>query len=94
MKRINLEFDKATTRLAGNPYGKTEFEKQAKDLIDYNDINVIIFPKQIEKIASSFTQGFFSTIVEKVGYAGFDNVIEIEAKDKKLADTIHSDLFA
>lgn len=94
MKKISLVFDKATTRLAGNPYGKTEFEKQAKNLIDYNDVNIVVFPFQIEKVASSFTQGFFSEVVEKVGYAGFDKIIKIEAKDENLANTIHSDLFA
>ena len=40
MKKIDLVFDKATTRLAGNPYGKNEFQKQVKDLIDYNDLKV------------------------------------------------------
>lgn len=94
MKRINLEFDKATTRLAGNPYGKTEFQNQVKSLINYDDVNVIAFPAQIEKVASSFTQGFFSEVIAKVGYIGFDKVVKIEAKDEKLAKTIHSDLFA
>lgn len=94
MKRICLEFNKATTRLAGNPYGKTEFQKQVKEIIDYDDINVIVFPMQIEKVASSFTQGFFAEVIERVGYANFDKVIEIEAKDDKLADSIHCDLFA
>lgn len=90
---ILLKFDKATTRLAGNPYGRKEFELQAKDKINYNAINKIIFPNQIEKIASSFIQGFFAEIVEKVGYAKFDEVVKIEAKDTALADNIHNDLF-
>lgn len=94
MNRINLEFEKSTTRLAGNPYGKAEFQKQVKDLMDYDDINEIVFPDQIEKVASSFTQGFFSEVIEKVGYIGFDKVVKIEAKDNKLAQTIYCDLFA
>lgn len=93
MTTINLTFEKATTRLAGNPYGKAEFEKQVKNLINYQGVNTVVFPVQIEKVASSFTQGFFAEVIEKVGYAGFDNVIKIVAKDEKLADAIHSDLF-
>lgn len=91
--KILLNFDKGTTRLAGNPYGRKEFQLQAKDKIDYTATNIIVFPNQIEKIASSFIQGFFAEIVEKVGYAKFDEVVKIEAKDDELANTIHSDLF-
>ena len=91
---IKLEFDKAATRLAGNSYGKSEFEKQVKDKINYEVLNIIIFPDQIEKIASSFTQGFFAEVIEKIGYARFNEVIKIEAKDEKLANTIYSDLLA
>ncbi len=94
MKKILLKFDKATTRLAGNPYGKIEFQKQVKEMLDYNELNIIIFPTQIEKVASSFTQGFFAEVIEKVGYANFDKIVKIEAKDSKLADSIHCDLFA
>jgi len=90
---ILLKFDKATTRLAGNPYGRKEFELQVKDKINYDAMNIIVFPEQIEKIASSFVQGFFAEIIEKVGYAKFDNIIKIEAKDINLAKTIHNDLF-
>lgn len=91
--KILLKFDKATTRLAGNPYGRKQFELQVKDKIDYNAINTIVFPDQIEKVASSFVQGFFAEVVEKVGYSRFDNLIKIEAKDVNLANNIHNDLF-
>ncbi len=91
--KILLKFDKATTRLAGNPYGRSQFQLQVKDKINYGAINEIVFPDEIEKVASSFTQGFFAEVVDKVGYAKFDEVIEIVAKNEKLANTIHSDLF-
>lgn len=90
---ILLQFDKATTRLAGNKYGRKEFETQVKGNINYQSLNIIRFPEQIERVASSFTQGFFAAVIEKVGYAKFDEVVKIEAKDEKLASTIHSDLF-
>ncbi len=91
--RIELIFEKADTRLAGNPYGKSEYEKQVKSKIDFNRKNVIVFPKQIERVASSFVQGFFAEIIEKVGYAGFDELIKIEAADNELAENIRNDLF-
>lgn len=90
---INLVFSNSTTALAGNPYGRKEFARQVKELFDYNKINVIVFPNQIDKVASSFTQGFFAEIVNKVGYANFDNVVQIKAKNEKLENSIRSDLF-
>lgn len=93
MNEIRLQFDKMTTRLAGNPYGRTIYETQVKDKIDFLAENVIIFPDSIDKVASSFTQGFFAEIVEKVGYAEFDKVVIIKAKTDELAESIHYDLF-
>ena len=90
---IFLIFDKATTRLAGYPYGRKEYQLQVKEKINYEATNIIIFPNQIEKIASSFIQGFFAEIIEKVGYEKFDDVVKIKAKDTQLADSIHNDLF-
>lgn len=90
---IRLVFDKATTRLAGNPYGRNVFDEQARDKIDYSTMNTIVFPNTIEKVASSFTQGFFSAIIEKIGYSNFDNVISIKACTEALENTIHKDLF-
>lgn len=90
---IVLKFDKATTRLAGNPYGRTVFLEQVESKIKYNTLNVIVFPNNIEKVASSFVQGFFAKIVEKVGYAEFDKIISIKAKDEKLSNNIRDDLF-
>ena len=92
MKRIQLTFNKADTRIAGNPYGKEVFRQQVKDIIDYNDVNVIVFPPAIEKVASSFVQGFFSEVIKKIGYSRFSDVIKIEAKDEELANQIIEDL--
>lgn len=90
--KIVLKFDKSTTRLAGNPYGKSVFRKQVSDKIDYGKINTIIFPDHIEKVASSFTQGLFSEIINEVGYEGFNDVIMIKAKSPELEKRIYEDL--
>lgn len=90
---IELQFDKATTRLAGNPYGKNVYEEQVKDKIDYNKRNVIWFPANVEKVASSFVQGFFSEIIEKIGYEGVENTVEIESVNTKMKEDMYKDLF-
>ena len=93
MNEIYLQFDKSTTRLAGNPYGRSIFKSQAANKIDYSSYNVIIFPDQIEKVASSFTQGFFAEIIERIGYSDFDKVVSIKAKTRELEKSIQNDLF-
>ena len=89
---IQLEFDKATTRLAGNPYGRIVYDEQVETKVNFDCLNVIIFPNHIEKIASSFVQGFFAKIIEKVGYGDFDKVVEIKAANEQLINNIKNDL--
>lgn len=90
---IELQFDKCTTRLAGNPYGKTVFKQQVEEKIKYDCQNIITFPDAIEKVASSFVQGFFAEVIERVGYSGFDDVVIIKAGNRELEKNIHEDLF-
>lgn len=90
---INLSFDKATTRLAGNPYGKAVYLEQIRDKIDYSKKNIIIFPDNIEKVASSFTQGLFSEIIKRIGYTGVKETVEIKTKSDKLSKEMYDDLF-
>lgn len=91
---ITLSFGKSETRIGGFPHGKEVFDKQVKDKIDYMGKNVIIFPDQIIKVASSFTQGFFSDIVSKIGYEGIEKKIDIRASSEKLVEDIKADLFS
>lgn len=91
--KIELVFDKATTRLAGNPYGRTVYKEQIAEKMDYDKMNIISFPDNIEKVASSFTQGLFSEIIEKIGYSGFKDTVTIKAKTDALEKMIYEDLF-
>lgn len=93
MNTIELEFNKADTRIAGNPYGKEVFRTQVQNKIDYQTKNCIVFPDQIEKIASSFVQGFFSEVIKKVGYARFGEVITVKASSIELEKQIIEDLY-
>lgn len=90
---IELSFTRSTSFLAGNPYGKSVFEDQAKDKFDYNAYNIIVFPDNIKRVASSFTQGFFAEVVAEIGYAEFDKYVKIQAGDSVLENNIRKDLF-
>lgn len=90
---INLKFDKSTTRLAGFPYGLAVFNEQVKNRISFNEEVTIIFPEQIEKVASSFVQGFFSIIVEEIGYKGIEEKINIKTCSDVLTDSIRKNIY-
>lgn len=92
--RIYLKFDKSATRLAGNPYGREVFREQAKDFIDYDSKNHIIIPDNIQRIASSFTQGFFAEIIDRIGYEGIEEKIVIETSNEELKKDIYEDLIS
>lgn len=87
--RIILSFDKTTSRLAGNPYGKEVYHSQVEDIYtDYSKPLTIVFPDNIKKVASSFVQGFFTDLVSKIGYEGIEERITIEAGSQKVIDEI------
>ena len=90
---IKLSFKKMDTRIGGFPLGEATFNEQVKNYIDYNKKNIIVFPDQIIKVASSFTQGFFSQIVKDIGYEGIDKLIIIKASSNELEEDIKADLF-
>ena len=90
---IELAFDKATTRIGGYPLGEDIYKKQVKDKIDFNKLNIIVFPQQIIKVASSFTQGFFKDIISEIGYEGIENCIKIQSNHDYLAEDIMADIF-
>lgn len=93
MKRIELNFDKSTTRLAGFPYGEQIYQEQVKNQVDFAQSVTIVFPKQIERIASSFVQGFFSAFVNEIGYQGIEDKVTIEAGTEELIKSIKKNIF-
>lgn len=75
---IKLEFSKSVTRLAGNEYGRSVYNSQVRNAIDFSQTVTIEFPEHIVSVASSFVQGFFEEIIMKVGILGIgDKVIVI-----------------
>lgn len=88
MNKINLIFDNTLSSLAGNSYGKEIYDEQVKPFIDFDIVNLIIFPNNIEKIAISFIQGFTREIISKIGIEGFRKNIKIEVSNEKLKNKI------
>jgi len=76
MIKINLEFDKTLDNLVGNSFGVQTFKDQVKEVL-YDEKYVIVFPKEIANIATSFIQGFFQKFVEMIGIPGIDEKVEI-----------------
>lgn len=89
---FKLDLDKSVTRLAGYEYGKSIFEKQVKGEIDYSSNIIFVFPDNISKLASSFIQGFFGEIVNKIGIAGIENNVIIESSNANLHNEIIKNL--
>jgi len=88
LRTITLQFDSSLVSLAGNPYGKKEFDNQVRPYID-NDLDYcIIFPEHIKYVASSFVQGFFGYWIESIGVDGIVRHIDIKSNHPELKDSI------
>lgn len=93
MTKINLEFPKSETGLAGFPYGEAVYNEQVKNKISFEDEIEIVFPEQIEKVASSFVQGFFAAIIAVIGYKGIEEKVIITSKSDKLTASIRKNIY-
>lgn len=89
---IELTFDKSITRLAGYDYGKSIYEKQVPRDINLEEKIIIIFPENIVKLASSFIQGFFSELVEKIGISGIEKNVIIQSANPNMHKEIIDNL--
>lgn len=77
-QRILLEIkDRSLTKLAGNIYGRKLFEEQVDGKINMNEPFVIVFPDQIDYLASSFIQGFFGKIYTEIGREGMEKNFDV-----------------
>lgn len=78
-QRIVLTFKKDLSKLAGNTLGRNTYESQVKDVIDFSKKIVFVIPTQINRLASSFVQGFFDAIVNEIGISGVEKQIFFES---------------
>lgn len=91
-QKINLNFPKDLTKLAGNSFGRTTYVEQVKDIINIDNTIVFIFPERIDRIASSFIQGFFDELFCQLGVKGIEEKINFESSIKDLKQFILDNL--
>ncbi|MGX7202407.1 hypothetical protein BCR22_07455 [Enterococcus plantarum] len=94
MKIVKLKFDNTISGLAGFPYGQKIYEDQVKGVYTNHSEKIEIeFPNNIQKVASSFVQGFFSELVLEVGYEGIEKNVEIKSSSDELSKAIKKRLY-
>lgn len=97
MSEIILHFKKDETRLAGFNFGKETYTKQVREKIYKDGILdkhiVIVFPDQIERVASSFIQGFFLEMINTIGYDEIFHRFEIRTASEKLQKSILENIY-
>ena len=93
MSTINLTFPKTICRLAHNPYGRKIYKEQVEEHIDFSGQNTIVFPPEIIRASSSFVQGFFTDIIEHIGYEHIREHISIESNNSSLINSIWDNLY-
>lgn len=88
---VKLSFSKSLTNLAGYDYGKQVYEEQIAGKIDINTDFTLEFPSSIKGVASSFVQGLFRDIVEKIGLNATERRLKIVSSNN-LDDSIRRKL--
>lgn len=88
---VMLSFNKSLTNLAGYDYGKQVYDNQIAGKIDIDKEFTIGFPPAIKGVASSFVQGLFKDIVDKIGLSATEKRLKIVAENN-LSDSIRKKL--
>lgn len=89
---IILQFKKTITGLAGYNYGREIFKQQVEGQLNYDGKITLVFPDHIQRLASSFIQGFFEDIVIKIGVSGIKDNVVIQSARSDLKETIINNL--
>ena len=91
IQKIILNIPKDLTKLAGNPFGHKIYY-EIKDQIDLNNQIVFVLPDSIDRVASSFVQGFFDDLYLKLGYNGIKEKIDFETTIENFKDFVLKNL--
>ncbi|MBS6195468.1 MAG: hypothetical protein KH828_07810 [Clostridiales bacterium] len=89
---IILKFEKSLSGLAGYDFGMETYNKQVEGKIDFSKKATLIFPDNIQRIASSFVQGFFEKIIQQIGISGIRDSIIIESSRANMKEKIVNNL--
>jgi hypothetical protein len=90
--KVELTFEEDETGPAGFPYGEAVFNEQVKDKINYEKNILLVFPKHIEIIASSFVQGFFAELKRRLGIGGIVEKFKLDTSSQWLTDSVIANL--
>lgn len=91
IQRIFIKVPKDLTKLAGNPFGRKVYA-DIKAQIDFNNDIVFVLPDSIDRVASSFIQGFFSELFLQLGYNGISEKIDFETTIQNFKDFVLENL--
>lgn len=80
-------------RLIGFELGEYVYKENNLDKVDLKKKIEIIFPETIEKISSSFVQGFFHGFVKKVGKNIAKEQVVIKMKNEDLTALFYKKLY-
>lgn len=89
---IILKFEKSLTGLAGYDFGMETYNKQVDGKVDFSKEITLIFPENIQRIASSFVQGFFEKIIQQIGISGVRDSIIIKSSRVNMKEKIVNNL--
>lgn len=89
---IEIKVDKSLNNLAGNRFGRQIYNEQIKGKIKEDMTNLIILPREIEDIASSFVQGIYSEICEKYGKEKARALMILQSENQYVMEKINSSI--
>ena len=92
MKKIALTFQKDLTKLVGNSFGRKTYENQIKGNVDFEEKVTIEIPSRINRISSSFVQGFFDEIIQTIGVNGVKEKFTFISSINEIKDFIINNL--
>lgn len=77
--RIELKYDKLVTNLTGNKLGRREYKKQIESNLEYDKMNIIVFPDQIDDVGMSFFQGLCQELLNRFGRKNVKEYIRVQS---------------
>lgn len=90
--KFELKFEKSLSGLAGYDFGAETYKEQVQGTIDFGQKISFVFPDNIQRIASSFIQGFFEEIVENIGITGIEENVQIISSKSDMKEIIINNL--
>lgn len=81
------------SRLIGFELGEYIYKENNLDRFELREKVEIIFPDTIEKVSSSFVQGFFSGFIEKIGKSNAREQVIIKMKTEELTALFYKKLY-